>query len=82
MTVLPPAASGTSRRSTPPPGTQRVAGGRVSMRRLGNELMPTSDTPLTSTIIAAGFIVEKHTSPLASAWTISRLDATGEACGS
>jgi hypothetical protein len=47
----------------------------VSVRRLGIEVIPVSATALMSTIIAAGASVDKQTSPLRSAVTISRLDA-------
>ena len=53
-TVLPPTASGTETRSTPPPATRGFGAARVSVRWLANESMPTSETPLMSTISAAG----------------------------
>jgi hypothetical protein len=52
---------------------------RVSVRRLGNELTPVSNvTAFTSTMIAAARKVKKQTSPLLSALTIKRFEATGD----
>jgi hypothetical protein len=55
MTVLAPIASGIDTRTTPPAAILGAAftGPRVSVRRFGNEVTPTSnDTALTSTIMS------------------------------
>jgi hypothetical protein len=53
-TVFAPIASGTLTRNSPSAAMVGVARLRLSVRWLVNELMPPSETPLTSTIRAAG----------------------------
>src|SRR3954465_9682596 len=68
------------------PGVNIEPGGRsglrVSVRSFGNDVIPDADPALMSTIIAAGCSVYKQMSPLSSASTIRRLDATADTCPS